>query len=82
MKLSVEAKVAGSIAAGFVALIVGVIAQGNSGDQSAGPSGYGATNNPEVSTHASQHGYNSSLACRTDAEESRHSIQWQLPESL
>jgi hypothetical protein len=62
MKLSVEAKVAASVAAAFAALTVGVIAQGNSGDQSAGPNGYGATNNPEVSTHMSQHGYNSSLA--------------------
>ena len=29
MRLSVEAKVAASVAAGFVALTVGVIAQGN-----------------------------------------------------
>jgi hypothetical protein len=80
MKLSVEAKVAASVAAGFVALTVGVIAQGDSGDQSAGPDGYGSTNNPEVRTHMSQHGYDSSLAGRTNAEEDRHRTQWQLRE--
>ena len=39
MKLSVEAKVAASVAAAFVALTVGVIAQGNTADQSVGPNG-------------------------------------------
>jgi hypothetical protein len=72
MKLSVEAKVAASVAAGFVALTVGVIAQGNNADLSAGPNGYGPTNNPGVSTHMSQHGYDSSPAGRTNAEENRH----------
>jgi hypothetical protein len=80
MKLSVEAKVAAAVAAGFVALTVGVIAQGNSGDQTADPNGYGATNNPELSTYMSQHGYDSSLAGRTNAEENRYRTQWQLRE--
>jgi hypothetical protein len=80
MKLSVEAKVAASVAACFVALGVGVIAQGNSADLSAGPNSYGPTNNPEVSTHVSQPGHDSSLAVRTDAEENRHPTQWQLRE--
>ena len=62
MKLSVEAKVAASVAAGFVALTVGVIAQENAGDQSANPNGFGRTNNPEVSTLVSQRAYDSSLA--------------------
>ena len=62
MKLSVEAKVAASVAAGFAALAVGVIAQENGRGQTGGPNGYGPTNNPEVSTHMSQHRYNSSLA--------------------
>jgi hypothetical protein len=75
MKLSVEGKVAASIAAGFVALTLGVIAQGNSGEQSAGSNGYGPTNNPEVSTHVRQHAYDSSLAGRTNAEENRHRPQ-------
>ena len=39
MKLSVEGKVAASLAAAFVALTVGVIAQGDSRDQSAGAGG-------------------------------------------
>lgn len=69
MKLSVEAKVAAAVAAGFVALTVGVIAQANSADLSAGPNGYGPTNNAGVSTHVSQHGYDSSLTGRTNAEE-------------
>jgi hypothetical protein len=72
MKLSVEAKVAASIAAGFVALTVGVIAQGNSGDQSAGPHGYGPTNNPEVG-HMSQQGYNSLTPGHANTEEDE---QW------
>jgi hypothetical protein len=77
MKLSVEAKVAASVAAGFAALTVGVIAQGNGEDQSADPNGYGLTNNPEISMQMSQPGYDSSLADRTKAEENRHHIQWQ-----
>ena len=75
MKVSVEAKVAAFVAAGFVALTVGVIAQGNSGDQSTGPNAFGTTNNPEVSTHMSQHGYDSSLAGRTNTKENRHRTQ-------
>jgi hypothetical protein len=58
MKLSVETKVAASVAAGFVALMVGVIAQGNSGHQSARANGYGPTNNTKVNTYMSQQGYN------------------------
>ena len=72
MKLSVEAKVAASVAAGFVALTVGVIAQGNSAEQSVGATGYGPTNNPEVSRHISQRGYDASRTGRTNAEETRH----------
>ena len=69
MKLSVEAKVAASVAAGFVALTLGVIAQENSRDQSADPNGYGPTNNLKVSMHMSQPRYDSSLAGRTSVEE-------------
>lgn len=72
MKVSVEAKVAASVAAGFVALTVGVIAQGNNADLSAGRNEYGPTNNPGVSTHISQHGYDSSLPGHTNPEENRH----------
>ena len=80
MKVSVEAKVAASVAAGFVALTVGVIAQGNNADLSAGPNGYAPTNNPGVSTRMSQHGYDSSLVRRTNAEENRQRTEWQLRE--
>jgi hypothetical protein len=71
MKLSIEAKVAAAIAAGFVALTVGAIAQGNSSGQSGGSNGYGPTNNPGVNTHMSQQGYDSSLPGRTNARENR-----------
>jgi hypothetical protein len=76
MKLTVEAKVAAFVATGFVALSVGVIAQENGEDQSANPTGHGATNNPEVSMQMSLNGYNNSLADRTNAEENRHRTQW------
>ena len=69
MKLSVEAKVAASVALAFVALTVGVIAQGSSGEQSAGPNGYDP--NPGVSTHMSQHAYDSSLAGRANTKDNR-----------
>jgi hypothetical protein len=80
MKVSVEAKVAAFVAAGFVALTVGVIAQGNNADLSAAPNGYGPMNHPGVSTGISQHRYDSSLAGRTDAEENRHRTELQLRE--
>jgi len=68
MKLSIEAKVAAAVATAFVALTVGVIAQGNSGDQTGGLNGYRPTNNPAVNTHLSQQECNSSLIGRTNAE--------------
>lgn len=71
MKLSIEAKVAASVAAGFVALTVGVIAQGNIGEESAGQNGYGPTKNSEVSTYLSQQGYNTLLISGPNAEENR-----------
>ena len=69
MKLSVEAKVAASVAAGFVALTVGVIARGSSGDQSAGPNGFGPTNNPKFNTYMSQEGSNSLLPVPANTKE-------------
>ena len=80
MKLSVEAKVAASVAAGFVALTVGVIAQGNSGDQSASPKEYGPISNPGVNPHISQPEYDNSLARRTNGEENGDRTQRQLRE--
>ena len=72
MKLSVEAKVAASVAAAFVALTVGVIAQGNTADQSVGPNGYGATENSGLRTDMSQHGYDKLLSGHTNADEERY----------
>jgi hypothetical protein len=71
MKLSVEAKVAVCVAAGFVALTVGEIAQGDSGKPGGGPNEYGRTNNPEVSAHMSQHGHRSPLTGPANAEDSK-----------
>lgn len=71
MKLSVEAKVAASVAAGFLALTVGAMTQGNSGGQSAAPNEYAPMHSPAVNTYLSQHGYDSSLASRAYAEDNR-----------
>ena len=71
MKLSIEAKVAAAVAAGFVALTVGAIGQGKSASQTGGPNSYGPTSNPGANTHMSQQGYNSSLSGRVNAQENR-----------
>ena len=68
MKLSVEAKVAAAVAAGFIALTAGAIGQAGSGDQTARRNNYNPMNNRGVKTHMSQPGDNSSLPGRTDAE--------------
>jgi len=54
MKLSIEAKVAAAVAAGFIALTLGAIAQGNGGNQTGEPSGYGLADNPRISTYMGQ----------------------------
>ena len=77
MKLCVETKVAAAIAAGFIALTAGVIAQGYSGGHTGGPYSYGPTNNPGVNTHMNRQGYNSSLSGRTNAEENRQKFSGQ-----
>ena len=58
MKLSVETKVAAAIAAGFIALTAGVIAQSQSSGQP--PNEYAPSTNPSVNTHMGQRGYNNS----------------------
>jgi hypothetical protein len=73
MKLSVEAKVAASVAAAFVALTVGVIAQGKSGDESVDRNGFGPTNNTGVNTYVTQEGYNSLLPGPANTEKNE---QW------
>ena len=70
MKLSVEAKVAAAVGAGFVALTVGAIAQGNGGGQTGGTDASGPGNNPGV--QVTQQRYNSSLAQRTRVQDKRH----------
>ena len=80
MKLSDEAKVAAAVATGFAALTVGVIAHGNSGAQRTDPYEFGPKYDLGVRTHMSRHGYNSSLADRTNAREDGNGTQWQLQE--
>jgi hypothetical protein len=65
MKLSVEAKVAAAVAAGFTVLTFGAIAQVNSGSQN----GYSRANNTGLSIQMSQDGYNSSVFGRSNAGE-------------
>ena len=69
MKLSVEAKVAAAVAAGFIALTAAAIGQAGSGAQTGRPNNDGPTNNRGVNTHMSQQVYNSSLPGRISAEE-------------
>jgi hypothetical protein len=71
MKASVEMKVAAAVAAGFVALTVGAIAQGYSKGQTGGVNDYGPTNNPSVNSYMSQQGQTSSLGDRINGEVNR-----------
>jgi len=73
MKLSVEVKVAAAVAAGFMVMSSGAMAQGHKG-QSAGSNHYGPANNPGVNTHMNQQGDNSSLFGRTNAEENKPTV--------
>jgi len=54
MKLSVEMKVAGAIAAGFVTLTAIGIGQGSSEGQTGVTDRYGPSNNPRINTHIIQ----------------------------
>ena len=74
MKLSVEAKVAAAVAAGFIALTAGAIGQAGGGDQTGEPNNYNSTNNPGVKTHMSQPGDDSSLPGHTNAEENMQRV--------
>jgi hypothetical protein len=71
MKASVEMKVAAAVAASFVALAVGAIAEGYSGGQTGGLNDYGPTDNPGVNSYVSQQGPTSSLRGRTNDEANR-----------
>jgi hypothetical protein len=61
MKLSVETKVGAAIAAGFMALTLGAVAQGNWEGQTGELKSYSPTNNPKVNTYISQQRYEGSL---------------------
>jgi len=61
MKLTVETKVGTAIAAGFIALTLGAVAQGNWEGQTGELKGYGPTSNPKVNTYIRQQGYEGSL---------------------
>ena len=54
MKLSVEAKVAAAVAAGFIALTATAIRQAGSAAQNGGPNNYGPTDSRCVNTHTSE----------------------------
>jgi hypothetical protein len=65
MKLSIEAKVASVVAAAFLAVTVGVVAQANGAAESGGADNYGVTSNPGVNTYRVQQEYDSSVLDRT-----------------
>ncbi len=71
MKLSIETKVAMTVASAFLALTMGVIAQGRSGGGTGGPNAYGPTNNPGLN-HMSPQGLQNSDFGRTTAETARN----------
>jgi hypothetical protein len=61
MKLSVETKVGAAIAAGFIGLTLGAVAQGNWEGQTAELNSHSPTDNPKVNTYTSQQRYEGSL---------------------
>jgi hypothetical protein len=72
MKLSIEAKVAAAVAAGFLTLTAGAMAQGRHKGQAGGRNDFGSTNNSGVQMHMSQQeSSKSSLFDSTNAEENR-----------
>lgn len=65
MKLSIETKVASVVAAGFLAVTVGVVAQANAPATAGGADNYGLTSNPSVNRYMTQQEYDSSTVDRT-----------------
>ena len=61
MKLSVETQVGTAVAAAFIAMTVGAIAQGNSEGKMGVPDAYGLRNNPRINTEITKQEYNSAL---------------------
>jgi len=58
MKLSVEMKVAAAVAAGFLAVTVGVVAQGNTAAQAGSPNGSNLTIAPGLHSYPNLQKYN------------------------
>jgi hypothetical protein len=54
MKVSIEAKVAAAVAAAFIALTLGAIAQGNGRNQTGELNSYDLADNPRINTYISQ----------------------------
>jgi hypothetical protein len=81
MKLSVELKVAAAVAAAFMALTPGAMAQGRSRGQTAGANHFGPTNRPGVNTNMSQQGDNNSVLGRTNTDENRQKFSDENPTS-
>src|SRR5262245_30342019 len=69
LKLSVEAKVAAAVAAGFISLTAATIGQGGSDAQNTGPD---LEKNSEIPANASRLRYSSSPNGRTNTGENRH----------
>jgi hypothetical protein len=68
MKLSVEAKVAAAVAAGFIALTAAAIGERGSEIQSGGPNNYNPSNAATLKTQISDEADNNSLPGGIDAE--------------
>ena len=81
MKLSVELKVAAAVAAAFMALTPGAMAQGRTRGQTAGANHFGPTNRPGVNTNMSQQGDNNSVSGRTNTDENRQKFSDENPTS-
>jgi hypothetical protein len=78
MKLSIEAKVASTVAAGFLAVTVGVVAQANGAAAAGASDGYGLMNIPAVNTHIVQQKYDS-LSGGTTAKENAKKFSIRMP---
>ena len=70
MKVSVEAKVAAAVTAGFMALTVGTITQGTSDSRAGQPNGYSSTHKQEGKSNVIPQGYDSFVPNGSNVEES------------
>jgi hypothetical protein len=70
MKLSIETKVASVVAAGFLAVTIGVVTQANGAARTGEPDKHRLTNNPNVNAYMIQQRYDASLLNRTGSRTS------------